>query len=226
MDFVLIPNGEFQMGCSKNDNECLKNEKPSHLEKINNPFYIGKYEVLQSEWIKVMRNNPSFNNSCGENCPVESISWNDIQIFIINLCELEKMIPCKYRLPTEAEWEYVARGNSSKKYYWGNSKNDEYLWYDENSEGNIHLVGQKKPNSFGIYDISGNVWEWMNDNYSNNYNVKENINDLDSEVGEKKKVLRGCSSLNSIKFCRMSYRYSDMPNTKNKLIGFRLVYIP
>ena len=226
MDFVLIPAGEFMMGCSKNDNECLKNEKPPHEMIISSSFYIGKYEVTQREWTKVMSTNPSNNLNCGENCPVESVSWLDIQTYINNLCELEKMKSCKYRLPTEAEWEYVARGDSIKRYYWGNSLKEDYLWFDENSEGNIHPIGLKKPNFFGVYDISGNVWEWVNDDYTNNYKAKLDMDVSNADMIKNKKVLRGCSSLNSIKYCRVSYRYSDNPNTKNKLIGLRLVYIP
>ena len=157
IEFALIPSGSFQMGCSDGDVDCQDDEKPQHKVTISNSFYMGKYEVTQGQWKRVMGNNPSYFKNCGENCPVEQVNWNDVQDFIKKLCELEKMNPCKYRLPTEAEWEYSARAGGStrsstggSKYYWGETINDAYLWYDGNSGNTTYPVGKKKPNSWGL----------------------------------------------------------------------------
>ncbi|NBU98476.1 MAG: formylglycine-generating enzyme family protein, partial [Spirochaetia bacterium] len=188
MEFALIPAGDFMMGCSDGDSDCSNDEKPQHKVVISNSFYMGKYEVTQGQWKQVMGNNPSYFQNCGENCPVEQVSWNDVQDFIKKLCESKKMNPCKYRLPTEAEWEYAARAGSKTRIYTGEMKIlgennspdlDGIAWYGGNSgvdysggydcsgwnekqyrssKCGTHPVGQKKPNAWGLYDMSGNVW--------------------------------------------------------------------
>jgi formylglycine-generating enzyme len=125
---------------------------------------FGKYEVTQAQWEAVMGNNPAYFKQCGESCPVESVSWNDVQEFIK---KLNQQTGKTYRLPTEAEWEYAARsGGKSEKYSGGNNV-DSVAWYNGNSGKQTHPVGRKQPNGLGIYDMSGNVWEWVEDIYSN-----------------------------------------------------------
>jgi formylglycine-generating enzyme required for sulfatase activity len=177
MEFALIPSGEFLMGCSHGDIDCNENELPQHKVKITKSFYMGVFEVTQGQWEKVMRNNPSYFSKCGLDCPVESVSWDDTQVFIQKLCKMENLNPCTYRLPTEAEWEYSARAGTSTKYYWGESLDESYLWYKKNSGKQTHPVGKKKPNLFGLYDMIGNIDEWVQDWYEEKYYAKSPSND-------------------------------------------------
>ncbi|HUV08617.1 MAG TPA: SUMF1/EgtB/PvdO family nonheme iron enzyme, partial [Spirochaetia bacterium] len=162
IDFVLIKGGCFQRGDTFGDGRA--DEKPVRTVCVDD-FYIGKYEVTQSQWQSVMGNNPSFFKKCGEKCPVEQVSWNDIQEFIT---KLNTKTGKKYRLPTEAEWEYAARSGGRKEKYAGTSSDIElgkYAWYSANSGGSIHPSGQKQPNGLGLYDMTGNAWEWCQDWY-------------------------------------------------------------
>jgi formylglycine-generating enzyme required for sulfatase activity len=233
MEFIEIPAGEFLMGCSKGDTECSVDEKPQHKVKITKSFYIGRFEVTQGQWKKVMGNNPSHFANCAEECPVEQVSWNDIQDYIGKLCEREKQSPCKYRLPTEAEWEYAARAGVStrsptggSKYYWGDTINDAYLWYVNNSGNATHPVGKKKPNAWELYDMSGNVWEWVGDWYDSSY--YKNSPSADPKGGNSGgcRSLRGGSWIGSAKSCRFSYRNFNIPVNRNSYHGFRLVLLP
>lgn len=167
MDFVKIPAGEFMMGSPYDEKHREKDEGPVHKVTIEEPFYLGKFEVTQEQWQKVMGNNPS--SFKGENLPVEDVSWNDAQEFVKKLNEKEGTD--KYRLPSEAEWEYACRAGSTAKYSFGNDelKLGEYAWYLNNSEGETHPVGQKNPNLWGLYDMCGNVWEWVQDTYHSDY---------------------------------------------------------
>jgi formylglycine-generating enzyme required for sulfatase activity len=166
MEFVLIPAGEFDIG-SKNETERWDVENPVHRVNISKAFYMGKYEVTQKQWRDVMGNNPS--SFEGDNLPVETVSWNEVQEFIKKLNEKEGSN--KYRLPTEAEWEYAARAGTTTPHFFGNneSKLGDYAWYDSNSYRVTHDVGQKKPNPWGLYDMYGNVLEWVQDKWHDNY---------------------------------------------------------
>jgi formylglycine-generating enzyme required for sulfatase activity len=232
MEFVLIPSGEYDMGCSKEDSDCYSDEKPAHRVKITKPFYMSKYEVTQAQWQKLMGNNPSAfvgancnsPNGC-DNHPVENVSWNDVQKFIEFLNKKEKKI---YRLPTEAEWEYAARGGSTTKYYFGNDESvlGEYAWYTNNSDSKTHPVGQKKPNGFGLYDMSGNVYEWTGDWFdSSYYNKFENQLAIDPKGAETGsiRVLRGGSWYYRPQSVRSSHRNDWLPDYRNDFIGFRFV---
>ena len=136
-----------------------ENERPVH-EVCVDDFYIGKYPVTQAQWQSVMGNNPSHFKDCGGNCPVEQILWEDALKFIARLNELTSK---KYRLPTEAEWEYAARSGGKKEKYSGSNRATAVAWYQGNSGGRTHPVGTKSPNGLGIYDMSGNVWQWVQD---------------------------------------------------------------
>jgi len=166
-------------------------------------FYMGKYEVTQKEWKAIMGNNPS--SFKGDNLPVENVSWKDVQEFIKKLNQKED--GNKYRLPTEVEWEYAARAGTSTNWSFGDDENKlkEYAWYDQNSNSQTHPVGQKKPNGFGLYDVHGNVWEWVQDS------------DGSRRVG------RGGSWFDGAGSARSAFRMSNGPDGRLSDIGFRLV---
>src|SRR5262245_46093006 len=163
IQFVKIAPGEFMMGCSTGDIDCNDDERPQHRVQITKPFEIGKYEVTQAQWQSVMGSNPS--TSKGDDRPVETVSKNDVQEFVTKLNAGNDGY--QYRLPTEAEWEYAARAGSDEQYVGG--RLDDIAWYAANSEDETHPVGKKKPNAWGIYDMEGNVREWVADWYSRDY---------------------------------------------------------
>ena len=158
MEFVWMPAGEFLMGSTRKP--AGDDEQPLTRVQISRGFHLGKHEVTQAEWEAVMGSNPSFFDECGD-CPVEWVSWDDVQEFIGRLNALEGEV--RYRLPTEAEWEYAARAGTSGDRYGGDL--DAIAWYTENSESRTHPVGQKVPNAFGLHDMLGNVYEWVQDWY-------------------------------------------------------------
>jgi formylglycine-generating enzyme required for sulfatase activity len=162
MDFVKVSPGEFMMGCSTGDIDCNDDERPLHHVQITKPYEIGKYEVTQAQWQAVMGSNPS--TMKGENRPVETVSKSDAQAFLNKLNQRNDGF--RYRLPTEAEWEYAARAGSNEQF---TGKLDDIGWYAGNSEDETHPVGQKKPNAWGLYDMQGNVRELVSDGYSANY---------------------------------------------------------
>lgn len=161
MEFVKIAPGEFTMGCSEGDAACTADEKPAHRVQITKPFEVAKYEVTQAQWEAVMGSNPS--TIKGADHPVETISKNDAHDFVAKLNEQHDGY--LYRLPTEAEWEYAARAGSSAE----PASLDDVAWYGANSGDTTHPVGQKKPNAWGLYDMLGNVREWVEDNYTRDY---------------------------------------------------------
>lgn len=221
MEFVLIPAGEFMMGCSPGDGDCMLDEKPQKV-KIAKPFYMSKYEVTQREWkmITGIETNLRHFRKC-DYCPVQNVSWNDTQEFI-NKLNTQVVNTHKYRLPTEAEWEYAARAGTTTRYYWGNEIDSDYLWYEENSGVETHPVGQKKPNAFGLYDMLGNVWEWCNDWYDPNFRGSSKGFVFGSE-----RALRGGSWSDDDEDARSSSRLpvSDL-NSRSRDNGFRLVVSP
>lgn len=162
IEFVVIPRGEFMMGCSTGDQQCASDENPQHRIQITKGFEIGKYEVTQTQWMAVMGSNPS--TIKGDSRPVETVSKVDVQEFIAKLNARKDGY--LYRLPTEAEWEYAARAGTAAP---NSGPLDEDAWYGGNSGDETHPVGQKKPNAWGLYDMQGNVREWVSDLYSANY---------------------------------------------------------
>jgi serine/threonine protein kinase len=212
---VFVEEGTLKMG--SNDSRDI--EKPTRRVLING-FYIGKYEVTQKEWVKIMGSNPSYYK--GDNLPVENVSWKDVQEYIRKLNAKTRK---NYRLPTEEEWEYAARGgNRSKGYKYSGSNNiDEVGWYEANSNNRTHEVGTKKPNELGIYDMSGNVWEWCNDWYDENY-YKNGPRFFETQGGSSGtcRVLRGGSWNSYDYYCRSTNRNWVNPNLRNYFFGFRL----
>ena len=218
-DMVYIEAVEFTMGATKEQKgEANSDEKPAHPVVLN-CFYLCKYEVTQELWETVMGDNPS--HFKGKNLPVENVSWDDCQKFIMKLNELTGK---KYRLPTEAEWEYAARGGSNSmhyKYSGGNSL--EYVsWYFHNSMDKTHTVGMMKPNELGLYDMSGNVWEWCQDWYGS-YGKKTAYYPT-GPIKAYNKVFRGGGYDNGDTYCRCSYRNGTAPQNKFKNLGLRLAH--
>ncbi len=223
IDFILVEGGEFLMG---DDNSDYADEKPAHRVKLSS-FYIGKYPLTQSQWQAITGENPS--EFKGEKRPVESVSWSDVQDFIV---KLNKKTDKQFRLPTEAEWEYAARGGKySQGYtYSGSDKLKQVGWYIENSNNETHDVGLLLANELGIYDMSGNVWEWCVDWYGDDYyegcqkqGVVENPTGPDN--GDYR-VFRGGSYFDSQLNCRAASRRWNQPGGRNLNIGFRLVLLP
>jgi formylglycine-generating enzyme required for sulfatase activity len=232
IEMVYVEGGTFTMGCTKEQGEdlgkdwdkCWEDEKPARKVTVGS-FYIGKYEVTQGLWKKVMEYNPSYFK--GDNLPVEMVTWNGwnaVQTFIERLNEKTGK---KYRLPTEAEWEYAARGgNKSKGYkYSGSNDSNEVAWYHVNSERKTHPVGTKKPNELGIYDMSGNVYEWVNDWYGP-YDSYEQINPAGPSSGFTR-VIRGGGWISGAPLaCRVAARIYGNPIGRNNRTGFRLALDP
>jgi len=218
IEMVSISGGTFQMGCAPGEMECFSDELPCHSVTLSS-FEIGKYEVTQGQWEEVMGNNPSNFYPCGDNCPVERVSWNDTQTFIT---ELNSQTGQSYRLCTEAEWEYAARAGTETKWYCGNDEScvDDIAWYDSNSGSKTHPVGQKSPNAWGLYDMSGNVWEWVEDWYDT-YS-SGSVTNPTGPVSSSSRVDRGGSWLGSARYCRSTIRYNYYPSRVIYNLGFRL----
>lgn len=216
-DMVFVEGGTFMMGCtSEQGGDCEENEKPAHQVTLSG-FYIGKHEVTQAQWKAVMGNNPSFNSGCDQ-CPVENVSWNDVQDY---LKKLNTKTSRTYRLPTEAEWEYSARGgNKSKNYiYAGSNDIKKVAWYQ--SEKSTQPVGQKSPNELGIYDMSGNVFEWCFDYFELYYPKESQVNPTGPQEGSTR-VVRGGSFNNIEKWCSVIGHWHTEDDTKVSNHGFRL----
>jgi formylglycine-generating enzyme required for sulfatase activity len=213
---VYVSGGTFTMGCtSEQGGKCRDNER-FHQVTLSG-YYIGKYEVTQAQWRAVMDSNPS--NFKGDNLPVESVSWHDVQDFIR---KLNQQTGKNYRLPTEAEWEFAARGGNSSRGYKYSGSNDigSVAWYNGNSGGETHPVGTKQANELGIYDMTGNVWEWCNDWYGS-YSGSSQTNPKGASSGSYR-VLRGGSWYSNESNCRVSNRSHSSPDSRLIIIGFRV----
>ncbi len=223
MEFVLIPAGSFMMGTDKNFEDCDDHETPRHKVTISKPFYIGKYEVTQDQWVAVMGSNPS--KFKGRKRPVDQVSWEDTQSFIRKLNRKEETD--KYRLPTEAEWEYAARAGTTTAYSFGNDKGGlgQYAWYGGNS-GKTHPVGQLRPNAWGLYDVHGNLWEWCQDWYGEKYYSDSPSTNPRGPSSGSDRVRRGGSWFSGTRLCRSAYRYRYSPGRRNYDLGFRLALSP
>ena len=220
-EMVYVEGSTFDMGATtEQGSDAYSGEKPVHSVTLSD-YYIGKCEVTQELWETVMGSNPS--NFKGAQKPVESVSWNDCQEFVSRLNSLTGK---NFRLPTEAEWEYAARGgNKSLHYKYSGSDNiDEVAWYNNNSGRSTHAVGTKSPNELGIYDMSGNVWEWCSDWYGG-YSAGAQTNPQGPSSGSYR-VLRGGSWINYAGNCRVSIRSYDDPGNSNINFGLRLVLVP
>lgn len=217
IEMIKVEAGTFMMGATKEVKEPYKIELPAHEVLLTEDYYIGKYEVTQALWNVVMDSKYSTND--GDLLPKNYVSWNDCQEFIE---KLNKITGLKFRLPTEAEWEYAARGGKkSKRYLYSGSNNVlDVAWYDGNSSNKRHPVGTKQANELGIFDMGGNVSEWCQDLWGQ-YQNDSQINPLGSSAGTKH-VLRGGNYFFDIRICYLSYRMFAESNYKDALMGFRL----
>ncbi len=225
LEMVGLPAGQFLMGSPDSDRDARDFEKPQHPVKINS-FAIGKYPVTQAQYQAVMGYNPSKFPNNPQN-PVERISWNHAQAFCKKLSQITGKT---YRLPTEAEWEYACRAGTTTRFYFGDDANQlgDYAWYDGNSQHTTHPVGQKKPNAFGLYDMHGNVWEWCEDNWHDNYIGAPKDGSawfINNDNRSHPKRLRGGSWSNDPNFCRSAYRNGDFPDYDSLIIGFRVACV-
>jgi formylglycine-generating enzyme len=222
MEFVLVKGGCYQMGDTFGDG--LSRSRPVH-EVCVDDFYIGKFLVTQGQWKNVRGNNPSHYGSCGDSCPVENVSWEDAQEFIRILNQRTGKI---YRLLTEAEWEYAARSRGKSEKWPGTSNEAElgnYAWYSANSE-QTHPVGQKMPNGLGIYDMAGNVEEWVLDIYSSSAYSFHNRNNPIYIGSSDRRVVRGGAWNEPAIGMRTDFRYGAPPDRRATNIGFRLARTP
>lgn len=222
-NLVLVEGGSFLMGQSDPNVACAgctKDEQPKHKVTLGT-FYISKYEITELEWEAIMGDKPSYDEGC-DNCPVDGVSWNDVQLFIKKLNEKTGL---KFRLPTEAEWEFAARGgNKSKGFVFSGSNNyQDVAWCSLKSDKRKRPVGQKQANELGIFDMSGNVWEWCSDFYDSKYYAEcPAVNPTGPDSG-KDRVLRGGSWYNQSNDSRVTARYRFFPSFRTNANGFRLV---
>ena len=261
-DMVNVQGGTFTMGCTAEQTGCLFNESPAHEVTLTD-YMIGKYEVSQGQWMALMSGiNPAETPAfpfCGNNCPIETVSWNDAVVFCNRLSEYYFYTACYYsdagftqvcgknggvwnlpysgpvywkqdangyRLPTEAEWEYAARGGSvavSQTLYSGSINLNAVAWYINNSVGTTHPVGGKQANALGLYDMSGSVWEWCYDRYGSTYYSNSPGCQPLGETSGSFRVVRGGSWSDTAVNCRVSVRNIYLTSDRDNLLGFRLV---
>lgn len=225
MEFVLIPPGSFMMGSSDSDSDAQDNEKPAHEVEIAKPFYLGKHEVTQAQWEAVMGDNPSSTKSPQN--PVGNVSWNDCWTFIGRLNDRFADSGVTFALPAEAQWEYACRAGTTTRFCFGDDESmlGEYAWYDANSDGKSHPVGQKKPNAWGLHDMHGNVREWCADRYGEDYYGRSERTDPAGPPEGDGRVIRGGSFISQRWYVRSADRYSARPADQFTHIGFRLVCV-
>ena len=236
MKLKLIPAGEFMMGSGKSPQELVRllgmredatkwftDEQPQHRVRITKPFYLGVYEVTQAEYEKVMGEDPS--NFKGPSHPVEQVSWNDAVEFCKRLSAKEGKT---YRLPTEAEWEYACRAGSTTLYSFGDDPASlgQHAWHRGNSHGVARRAGQKKPNTWGLHDMHGNVWEWCADWWAEDYYAVSPTDDPPGPETTTYRVIRGGCWWDGARLCRAACRSRYVPRDRIVCLGFRVAAVP
>jgi formylglycine-generating enzyme required for sulfatase activity len=241
MSFVWVPSGCFEMGCGDWMTDCSDSEKPPHRVCVSG-FWMARHEVTQQQWRLLMRTNPAGFNRCGLQCPIEKVSWFEAVEFARKLSAKTGYL---FRLPTEAEWEYACRSGGKQQRYAGGEAVDAAAWYKENADGSPHTVGRKRPNGLGIYDMTGNVWEWCLDSFDTDAYLKalrtlENpvfINDKFFDIYKEGytrilrlltkasgyRSVRGGSWANGDDRLRSTDRIKGAPDSGRDWLGFRLV---
>jgi len=215
LEMVRVPGGCFKMGDFYGDG--AEDEKPVR-EVCVSDFALGKYEVTQGLWRQIMGNNPSMFARCGDECPVENVTWQEVQEFIAKLNEREGT--ASYRLPTEAEWEYAAKSGGRQEKFSGGDRIAAVGWYSGNSGSRTHPAGQKQPNGLGIFDMSGNVWEWVEDWYARYPEQGEN-DPIGPAIGADRAARGGCWG-GGAAYVRTMNRMGVAPGSTNGFLGFRL----
>ncbi len=214
-EMIAIPAGSFEMGAEFAD------EQPRHQVQVP-AFLLGRTEVTQGQWQAVMGSNPSYFKACGLDCPVENVSWNDAQDFARRLSQKTGKT---YRLPSEAEWEYAARAGSRGKWSFGDDESQlvAYAWFDSNSVSATHPVAQKRPNAFGLYDMHGNAWEWVQDTWHVNYQGAPSDGSAWVDGGDQaRRVLRGGAWINYPGNLRSANRFRNEPGYRDNYTGLRI----
>ena len=221
-NMVTLGGGSFRMGCSSGDSDCRENESPTHMVTVSS-FAIGRYEVTQGQWEAVMGSLPADiaqqAYGQGDNFPIYHVTWNEAQTFID---ALNTLTGSYNRPPTEAEWEYAVRAGTTTRYYCGDDAAclEDIGWYSSNAGGRRHLVGQKTPNAWNLYDMSGNVSEWVQD-YMGTY-PSDNQTDPTGPISGSSRVLRGGNWYNDAVCSRSTYRHMRQPDDTYWFLGFRL----
>ncbi|WP_420207868.1 SUMF1/EgtB/PvdO family nonheme iron enzyme [Candidatus Electronema sp. JC] len=218
MELVYIEGGCFKMGSAAGEKGRFAWEGPVH-EVCVSGFWMGRHEVTQEQWEKIMRGNPSGFKKGGKH-PVENVSWNDAEEFFTRL---NKRSNGAYRLPTEAEWEYACRASGAGKYCGGDNP-DVLAWHEENSSRRTHPIGGKQANAFGLHDMSGNVWEWCADRFDKDYYATGGVrSNPRGPSGGGERVVRGGSAGSRVQNCRAAFRFRNQPDYREDLLGFRVV---
>ena len=216
---VRIEGGSFTMGCTPEQTECHDNEKPAHQVRVSS-FELSKYEVTQEVWAAVMGESPSEFQNCPQ-CPVEDVNRDDVQAFLRKL----NVGGGRYRLPSEAEWEYAARGGTQSRggyEYAGSDTPHTVAWYRENSGNKAHPVGQKQANELGLYDLSGNVYEWVQDCWNDDYKGAPS-NGRAWEAGDcRRRVIRGGGGTDTPWYLRSAHRHGTTADSRYGGLGFRI----
>ncbi len=238
LDLVWIPPGEFMMGSPESEEERFGDEGPQHRVELTRGFWMGKYPVTQAQWEAVLGSNPShFQKKVKTGLlssrkvtrptnPVECVSWDACNGFVEELTH--RLTHGEFRLPSEAEWEYACRAGSTARYCFGDSEHllARYAWYRGNSGRETHAVGQKRPNAWGLHDMHGNVWEWCQDWYDEDYYGRSPARDPENTTKNQHRVLRGGSWNYSPEYCRSAYRRYFTPDYRLYYSGFRVVRTP
>jgi formylglycine-generating enzyme required for sulfatase activity len=233
LEMVLIQAGEFSMGSPDSDKDARDEEKPQHRVHITRPFYLGKYVVTQEQWQAVMGKNPSY--FIGPKNPVDSVSWDDCQEYVARLNKRFQRTPNslptvggRFRLPTEAEWEYACRAGSKAKFCFGDDDSSlgEYAWHLGNSGDKPNPVGQKKPNAFGLFDMHGNAGEWCQDWYDERYYSSSVTDDPPGPTAGSNRVNRGGGWDRPGTYCRSAFRSYYAPGFRLNYLGLRVSLVP
>lgn len=225
MEFVSISSGSFQMGAPEGEAGSNSDERPVHAVAFEYSFQIMTTEVTQGMWEELMGSNPAADNGVGSDYPVYNVSWQDCQEFVAGMNQLDPGYA--YRLPTEAEWEYCCRSASSTKYYWGEDLQGLLIlnsaWFKYNSGAETHPVAQKYPNAWGLYDMSGNVYEWCQDCSHFNYQGAPSDGSAWENPATSDRVIRGGSWDTEAEGCRSAFRDPSDPDSGRSTVGLRLV---
>ncbi|MEA3365881.1 MAG: formylglycine-generating enzyme family protein [Candidatus Hydrogenedentes bacterium] len=230
LEMVRIEPGTFQMGRYSGEKDSWPDEHPQHQVTLTSGFWMAKYELTKAQWTAVMGTTPwSGLNYVLDNpdSPAVYVSWHDAQAFIT---AVNSYTSKTFRLPTEAEWEYACRAWTTTRFYWGDDPGytaiDDYAWWEGNADyvgqDYAHVVGQKLPNAFGLYDMSGNVWEWRQDWYDSDYYSSSPETDPEGPASGSRRVLRGGGWADNGNYCRSAYRPDASPSYTRFDIGFRL----